>query len=116
MASEEQNADKLRQYLRVLKPEARALLVAELERGMLRGEGLPGTDLVLQELRTSMRGAPQQGERVGSPARLFFAPVEPFLVDDEPEFPHEGRIGRTVRHEPHDRIVERDDAVVGHQP
>lgn len=94
MASEEQNADKLRQYLRVLKPEARALLVAELERGLLRGEGLPGTDLVLQELRTSMRGAPQPPERTGSPARLFFAPVEPFLVDDQPEFPHEGRIGR----------------------
>jgi hypothetical protein len=96
MASEEQNADKLRQYLRVLKPEARALLVAELERGVLRGEGLPGTDLVLQELRTSMREAAQQTDRIGNPARLFFVPVQPFLVDDQPEFPHDGRIGRAT--------------------
>jgi hypothetical protein len=114
MANEPLNADKLREYLKVLKPEARALLMAELERGVLRGEGMPGTNLILEELRNtltpSQKGAPpQQGaapqkgapaaqvakpERVGNPSRLFFTPVEPFLVDDSPEFTHQGRISR----------------------
>ena len=43
--------ERLRQYLRDLQPEARALLMAELERGLLRGEDMPGAELVLQELR-----------------------------------------------------------------
>ena len=104
MANEPLNAEKLREYLRVLKPEARALLMAELERGVLRGEGMPGTNLILEELRNTLtpppKGAPPQSapavkpERVGNASRLFFAPVEPFLVDDSPEFVHQGRISR----------------------
>lgn len=94
MAGEGQNAEKLREYLRVLKPEARALLIAELERGALSGENAPGSDLVLQELRNAMRGTTQQADRVGNPARLFFAPLEPFLVDDAPQFAHDGRLAR----------------------
>ena len=47
--------ERLRQYLRELKPEARALLMAELERGLLRGEEPPGAELVLQELRRNAR-------------------------------------------------------------
>jgi len=96
MAGEGQNADKLREYLRVLKPEARALLVAELERGALRGDNAPGTDIILQELRSAMRTQAQGGDRVGHAARLFFAPLEPFLVDDAPQFAHDGRLARTT--------------------
>ena len=33
-----QAVERLRDYLRTLKPEARAMLVAELERSVLRGE------------------------------------------------------------------------------
>lgn len=99
MANEPLNADKLREYLRILKPEARALLMAELERGVLRGDGLPGTELILEELRNTLappaKGSPAaKPERVGNPSRLFFQPVEPFLVDDSPEFSHQGRIAR----------------------
>jgi hypothetical protein len=108
MANEPLNADKLREYLKVLKPEARALLMAELERGVLRGEGMPGTNLILEELRNTLaapqKGAPPQKgalaakvakpERVGNASRLFFQPVEPFLVDDSPEYTHQGRISR----------------------
>jgi hypothetical protein len=99
MANEALNADKLREYLRVLTPEARALLMAELERGVLRGEGMPGTNLILQELRSALPAEVKinpalRPERVGNPMRLFFAPVEPFLVDDSPEFGHQGRIAR----------------------
>ena len=49
--------EKLRQYLRELTPEARALLAAELERARLRGENPPGADMILEELRADTRDA-----------------------------------------------------------
>lgn len=94
MASEEQAADKLRVYLRELTPEARAMLMAELERGALRGEQMPQQQVLLQALREQMRSESRLPERIGNPARMFFAPVEPFIVDDAPEVAHLGRIPR----------------------
>jgi hypothetical protein len=72
--------ERLRGYLRELPPEARALLVAELERSILRGENVPGAQVILQELRPALRRAVGQPSRLGNPARLFFRPLEPFLV------------------------------------
>jgi hypothetical protein len=91
--------DKLRAYLRELKPEARTLLLAELERAAARGEHIPATDFMLQELRRDQRNeqaapAAEQPDRMGIPARMFFAPLEPFLVDDAPAQSHRGRIIR----------------------
>jgi len=96
----EQALDKLRTYLRELKPEARALLLAELERAASRGEELPGGDFILQELRRDLRTnqadvSPLVG-RTGTPARTFFVPLEPFLVDDGPEQVHRGRVARAA--------------------
>jgi hypothetical protein len=87
--------EKLRQYLRELKPEARALLAAELERAQLRGENPPGASMILEELRAEARESNRkQPPRLGNPQRLFFAPIDPFLVDDSPERKHRGRISR----------------------
>ena len=58
------------------------MLVAELERSMLRGEEVAGSELILQELRRTIRASSQPVPRIGNAARLFFAPIEPFLVDD----------------------------------
>lgn len=88
--------ERLRQYLRDLKPEARALLIAELERGLLRGDETPGAELVLQELRRSAREPSRPSPRTGSLARLFFQPLEPFLVDDTASHHHPGRIARVA--------------------
>lgn len=88
--------DRLRQYLRDLKPEARALLIAELERGLLRGDETAGAELVLQELRRSAREPSRPSPRTGSLARLFFQPLEPFLVDDTATHKHPGRIARVA--------------------
>ena len=77
-------SEKLRQYLRELKPEARALLAAELERALLRGEEPPGAALILKQLRGEARSTGRKLPRPGNPQRLFFAPLEPFLVDDAP--------------------------------
>ena len=89
-------AEKLRAYLRELKPGARALLIAELERGLLHGSSPAGAELVLTELRRSLREGSTKSARFGDPARLFFQPIEPFLVDDVPDHKHRGRIARSA--------------------
>ena len=55
MAGAETTVERLRKFLRELSPGARSLLVGELERSVLRGEDVAGSDLVLQELRRIMR-------------------------------------------------------------
>jgi hypothetical protein len=94
--------EKLRAYLRELTPQARALLLNSLERGELSGEQVPGSNLVLEELRRELRNSDhketldQELERIGTPARLFFKPIEPYLVDDTPDHVHRGRVPRAV--------------------
>jgi len=94
MARDGQSVERLRDYLRNLKPEARAMLIAELERALLRGEENPGNDLVLAELRRAIRAEGQPVKRIGDAARLFFAPLEPFLVDDAADHKRIGRVAR----------------------
>lgn len=96
MASDGQTVERLRDYLRTLKPGARAMLVAELERSMLRGEENLGNELVLAELRRAIRAERQPVKRIGDAARLFFAPVEPFFVDDAADHKRIGRLARAT--------------------
>ena len=55
MTSDGQAVERLRDFLRTLKPEARAMLVAELERGVLGGDESAANELILQELRRAIR-------------------------------------------------------------
>src|ERR1700722_12274595 len=90
-----QAVERLRDYLRTLKPEARAMLVAELERGVLGGEESAGNELILQELRRAIRVESQPAsQRMGDAAPMFFGPVEPFLIDDAPDHKRAGRLAR----------------------
>jgi hypothetical protein len=107
MASDGLPVERLRDYLRELRPEARALLMAELERGRLRGDELPAAGLILAELRSAAPRKRALPPRVGDPQRLFFAPFEPFLVDDTSGRKHPGRIARTSL-EPIWRWIETD--------
>ena len=88
--------ERLRQFLRELGPGPRALLIAELERAMLRGEDLAGAELILSELRRSVRESQSTAPRVSDDARLFLEPVEPFIVDDAADHKHPGRIARAA--------------------
>jgi hypothetical protein len=88
--------ERLRQFLRDLKPGARALLIAELERALLRGDDFNGAELILTELRRSFRASGSNTPRITDAARLFFQPLEPFLVDDGPDHEHRGRIARSA--------------------
>ena len=48
-----------------------------------------------RQLRSDARAAKAAScPALGNPQRLFFAPLEPFLVDDAPERKHRGRIAR----------------------
>ena len=87
--------ERLRQFLCELSPKARSLLIGELERCVLRGEDIAGVDLVLQELRRVVRDQRQGAPRVSTAARLFFKPLEPFMVDDRGDHNHPHRIARS---------------------
>jgi hypothetical protein len=86
--------EQLRAYIRELKPETRDLLLAEFERAALRGDNIPGASFILQELRNEVRGISVKLQRIGNPQRLFFTPVEPFLVSDTAESENCARIPR----------------------
>jgi hypothetical protein len=88
--------DKLRGFLRDLKPGARALLISELERKLINGDHPAGAEVVLAELRRSLRAGNTKSERFGDPARMFFQPIEPFIVDDALDHHHRGRIARAT--------------------
>jgi hypothetical protein len=94
MTSDGQSVERLREYLRNLKPAARAMLVQELERGLLQGEENPGNQFVLTELRRAIRAEAQPVPRIGDAARLFFVPIEPFLFDGIADHKRVGRIAR----------------------
>ncbi len=92
--------ERLRQYLRELSPQARSLLIGELERSLLRSDDVAGDDVTLQdlllrELRRVVREQREGAPRIGNAARLFFKPLEPFLVDDRGDHKHTGRIARS---------------------
>lgn len=94
MAGGPTTVERLQQFLRELTPQARTLLIGELERSVLRGDDVTGADLVLQELRSVVREQRQGAPRISNAARLFFKPLEPFLVDDRPDHTHPGRVAR----------------------
>lgn len=86
--------DRLKQYLRELSPRARTLLIGEFERSLLVRDDALVTDLVLQQMRVIMREQRDSAPRIGHCARLFFKPLEPFLVDARTHHNHPGRIAR----------------------
>ena len=88
--------ERLRDYLRQLPPRSQALLIAELERAVLRGDDIPGGDVLLKEVRSVVRASGTGALRVGDPARLFFKAVEPFLIDDDSDRKHLARIARSA--------------------
>ncbi|MGA2944987.1 MAG: hypothetical protein ABSE50_23440 [Xanthobacteraceae bacterium] len=94
MTSDGQPVERLREFLRTLKPEARSMLVQELERGILRGDSDPGNQFVLEELRRTVRAEARPIPRIGDAARLFFAPFEPFLFDGPADHKRIGRLAR----------------------
>jgi hypothetical protein len=86
--------EKLRRFLRQLPPASRTLLISELERTLLRGEEIPGGDFLLHEVRSAIRESGEQAPRIDNVERMFFRPVEPFLLDETSTQKIQGRIAR----------------------
>jgi hypothetical protein len=96
MTTRAATVDRLREFLRELPANSRSTLIDELERRMLGGDSFQGSELILTELRRLFRESRQTMPRHGNAARLFYKPLEPFMVDDNAERRHPGRISRGV--------------------
>lgn len=91
MAQPDRASEQLTEYLAQLSPQVRGRLLGELERLLELGESIPRTEELIASLRAEF---PQGTERRGEPARLFFKPLEPVLVDGAPERANSGQIAR----------------------
>jgi hypothetical protein len=116
--------ERLRTYLGQLPPRAQALLMREFERAIERREDTAVAKLVLEQLRKVARGGEQDAPeppRSEDAARLFFRPLEPFLVDGNVPIRH-GQIRRAsmmpvwqwlVRDGASDQVRDYDAAIAG---
>jgi hypothetical protein len=95
MTDVEPRIERVRGYIQQLTTEKQQALLIEIERGLLRDEELPSAQLLLAELRNEIRKAGWVPSRVGNPSRLFFNPVEPFLIDGVSIRKHRGYIARS---------------------
>src|SRR5215471_15480833 len=76
---------KLTEYLGALRPDTQMAVLRELELSELRGDALgPSFRVVMNELRRGIRKSGRTVERVGNPLRIFYMPVEPFLISEVP--------------------------------
>ena len=85
---------RLREYLGELRPPARALLAAGLERALARGDQMVGAAFILEELRRGLRGAADGpiAPRARRPQRMFCEPLSPFLINQTGRYL--GRVSR----------------------
>jgi hypothetical protein len=104
MSQPRMTIEKLRNYLEGLTPEARAIFLEKLEREATGGDG--AATVLLQKVREDLRAStpakaaatPPRAEappRILSPQQLFFAPVEPFLIEEAAAVKSRGCVPRT---------------------
>jgi hypothetical protein len=78
--------ERLRDYLRLLPPNAQSLLMREYEAALERGTDVAVAQFVLGELRMVVRSE-STNDRVRAPARdivrLVFSALDPVLVDSK---------------------------------
>jgi hypothetical protein len=86
--------NRIQEYLQRLSPLARSNLLTELERLELCGTEISGSAAIMEKLRAEFRTNGQTQKRMSSPARYFFQPLEPLLVDGAPEHANSGRLQR----------------------
>lgn len=86
--------ERIWDFLQRLSPLTRSCLLAELERLEHCGVEISGSSDIQAKLRAEFRKDGSNQSRISDPARLFFAPLEPVLVDGAPEHDNAGRIPR----------------------
>jgi hypothetical protein len=87
-------ADRIQEFLQRLTPLTRNCLLTELERLETSEGEMPGSAEILAKLRAEFRKDGSTQNRVNTPSRYFFAPLDPLLVDGAPEHANSGLIQR----------------------
>jgi len=87
-------SDTIQEFLQRLTPVTRGSLLTELERLEICGAEIPGAAPVLEKLRAEFRKDGSPPNRVTNPSRFLFAPLEPLLIDADPDHANSGRISR----------------------
>jgi hypothetical protein len=87
-------AERISEFLQRLTPLTRGSLLTELERLELCDDEIPGSAEIVNKLRAELRKDGSSQNRVSNPARNFFAPLEPLLLDGAPQHANSGRILR----------------------
>ena len=85
---------RLKEFLQRLTPPTRSNLLEELERLEHCGAEIPGAVQLLETLRAEFRSSGQTQKRNSTPARHFFAPLEPLLLEGAPQHAAIGGIQR----------------------
>jgi hypothetical protein len=86
--------EQLKDHLARLPDAMRAKLLEELEKSGLAASRVPTVAVLLEVLRQSRGEETPVNRRTDEFLRAIFAPLDPFLVDDEPEVKVRGRINR----------------------
>jgi hypothetical protein len=86
--------EKIWEFLQRLSPLTRSCLLTELERLDVCGVDMPGSADIQAKLREEFRRDSSGQARMNGPARYFFAPLDPYLVNGAPEHANSGRISR----------------------
>ena len=86
--------DRIWDFLQRLTPLTRSCLLNELERLELSGVEIPGSSDIQAKLRAEFRKDGSTLDRINSPTRYFFAPLEALLIDGAPDHANSGRIPR----------------------
>src|SRR6188768_8584 len=87
-------SDTIQEFLQRLTPVTRGSLLTELERLEICGAEIPGAAPVMEKLRAEFRKDGSPPNRVSNPSRFLFAPLEPLLIDADPDHANSGRISR----------------------
>jgi hypothetical protein len=91
-------AERISEFLQRLTPLTRGSLLTELERLEQCDDEIPGAGEIVAKLRAELRKDGSSQNRVGNPARHFFSPLEPLLLDGAPQHANFGRIQRGSLH------------------
>jgi ribosomal 50S subunit-associated protein YjgA (DUF615 family) len=86
--------DRILEFLQRLTPLTRSCLLNELERLDGCGIEMPGSADIQARLRAEFRKDGSAQNRANSPSKIFFLPLEPFLIESSPDHENYGRLSR----------------------
>ena len=87
--------EKLKDYLSALTPAARKMLITGIESARARGQSDPSLELILAAARDAFLNEDRDIPRLATAKRIFFTPVEPFLITETLPTKQRGKLHRS---------------------